>query len=89
MLTGTSLQILGMKGEGYADDNIWITKAHHPMYIPMATSFKSNRIFQCVRNPLDVFPSYAALCNTMSHGRKPDFDIHAEYPEWWAWFVKR
>ena len=25
----------------------------------------------------------------MSHGKKPDFEIHECYPEWWAWWVKR
>ena len=87
--TATSLQIMGMKGEGYIDDNCWIVKAHHPMYVPMTTSFKANKVFMCVRNPLDVFPSYAAFANTFSHGNKPDFDILAEFPEWWTWWVKR
>lgn len=59
------------------------------MYVPNAHSFKSNRVFQCVRNPLDVLPSYAALVNTMNHACKPEYEIHTEYPEWWAWFVKR
>lgn len=86
--TASSLQIMGMKGEGYTDDTTWIVKAHHPMYVQFSSSFTSNKVFMCVRNPLDVFPSQAAFYNTMSHGNKPDFEIHTEFPEWWAWFVK-
>ena len=36
-----------------------------------------------------MFPSYAALYNTMSHGNKPEFDMVGEYPEWWNWYVKK
>lgn len=43
----------------------------------------------CVRNPLDVFPSYASFVNTMSHGNKPEFPIHDYIPEWWTRFVKQ
>lgn len=46
-------------------------------------------MFMCVRHPLDVFPSYASLSNTMSHGNKPDYEYNEEFPEWWAWWVKR
>ena len=49
----------------------------------------SNKTFVCVRHPLDVFPSYGALCNTISHGNKPEYDFSVDYPEWWNWFVKR
>jgi len=48
-----------------------------------------NKTFICVRHPLDVMPSVAAMINTMSHGKKPDYDFAADYPEWWDWFVKR
>ena len=37
---------------------------------------------------MDVFISYASLVNMMSHGVKPDFEYHEEYPEWWAWWIK-
>ena len=79
---------MGMKGEACTDDSIWICKTHHPLIVKMQASFSSNKTFMVVRNPLDVFPSLAAFTNTMSHGNKPDFEIHVEYPEWWAWFVK-
>ena len=46
-------------------------------------------MFMCVRHPLDVFPSYASLNNTMSHGNKPEYEFNEEFPEWWAWWVKR
>ena len=51
--------------------------------------FNTSKTIVCVRHPLDVFPSYGALCNTVSHGNKPDFDFLVDYPEWWNWFVKR
>ena len=87
LITGTFLQTMGMKGEGCIDDSIWITKSHHPLLYFKAQAFNANKSFMVVRNPLDVFPSYAALMNTMSHGNKPDYDIPVEYPEWWAWWV--
>ena len=86
--TATSLQIMGMKGESYQDDNSWVVKTHHPLLVPGSSPFRANKTFVCVRNPLDVFPSYAALANTMSHGNKPEYDVQAEFPEWWSWFVK-
>ena len=49
----------------------------------------SNKTFVCLRHPLDVRPSYASLCCTLSHGNKPDYDFSADYPEWWAWFIRK
>ena len=89
MHTATAIQIMGMKGEGHIDNSIWVAKSHLPIVVPGSTPFLANKTFVCVRNPLDVFPSYAALANTMSHGNKPDYEIHTEFPEWWAWFVKK
>ena len=65
--TATSLQVQGLKGEYIVDDRTWIIKAHHPMLLPGALSFNSDKIVCCVRNPLDVFQSFASLANTMSH----------------------
>ena len=79
---------MGMKGEGCIDNSVWVVKSHHPLVYYMATKFTANKTFMVVRNPLDVFPSYAALLNTMSHGNKPDYEIHSDYPEWWTWWVK-
>ena len=42
-----------------------------------------------MRHPLDVFPSYASMCLTVSHGNKPDYDFSKDYPEWWNWFLQR
>ena len=87
--TATSLQIMGMKGEGYIDENVWVIKSHHPMTVmPNQSTFSATKTFVCVRNPLDVFPSYAAFLNTMSHGNKPEFEPSSEHPEWWTWWVK-
>ena len=80
---------MGMKGEGVDDDKIWVCKTHHPLVMYQSSQFSANKTFMVVRNPLDVFPSYAALANTMSHGNKPDYELHTEYAEWWTWWVKR
>lgn len=87
--TSTSLQIQGLKGESHYDDITWISKSHHPFDIQLANERKVQKTFICVRHPLDVFPSYGALCNTISHGNKPDYEFHEAYPEWWTWWVKR
>ena len=90
MHSATSLQIMGLKGEGHStDDNCWIVKSHHPFDIKLSEQNTVSKTFICVRHPLDVFPSYAALTQTMSHGNKTDYDLAIEYPEWWAWFVKK
>ena len=80
---------MGLKGETHTDERVWITKSHHPFAIKGAVPITSNKSFICVRHPLDVFPSYGALCNTLSHGNKPDFEFHTDYNEWWTWWVKR
>ena len=87
--TSTSLQIMGLKGESHCDDSVWVTKSHHPFGIKGSAPNSTNKTFICVRHPLDVFPSFAALCNTISHGNKPDYDLALDYPEWWDYFVKR
>jgi len=81
--TSTSLQIMGLKGESHVGENVWISKSHHPFFLKGSALMPVQKTFLCVRNPLDVFPSYAALCCTLSHGNKPDYDISVEYPEWW------
>lgn len=80
---------MGLKGESHIDDSVWIAKSHHPFSIKQAVPLPSNKTFVCVRHPLDVFPSYASLCNTVSHGNKTEFEFDRDYPEWWDWFVKR
>lgn len=80
---------MGLKGESHSDDSVWVAKSHHPFYIKGAVPNMTNKTFICIRNPLDVFPSYAALCNTLSHGNKPEFDFAVDYPEWWDWFIRK
>jgi len=89
MHTATSLQIMGMKGEGISDDRVWIVKAHHPLLLEQAAPYECNKVICCVRNPLDVFPSYASLCNSINHATKPEYEYEVDYPEWWDWFVRR
>lgn len=81
------LQLVGYNGEGHTDDRVFCVKAHHPLELGFKT-YNATKTVVCIRNPLDVFPSYAALSNTNSHDNRPDFEIHSEYPEWWTWFVK-
>ena len=67
MHTATSLQLIGLLGEGMVDDRVWIVKAHHPFRLWQSVPFTSHKVICCVRNPLDVFPSYASMANTLSH----------------------
>ena len=41
------------------------------------------------RNPLDVFPSFANLCNLQSHSLTPQGEYHIDYPEFWDSWVKQ
>ena len=41
-----------------------------------------------MRNPLDVFPSYAGMVNTVNHAAKPEWEWERDYPEWWDWWIK-
>ena len=86
--TATTLQIQGLKGEHIIDDRCWIVKAHHPCLLPLNLEFTSNKVICCVRNPLDVFISFASFTNTMNHSVKPDWDFANDYPAWWDWWVR-
>jgi len=77
-----------MKGEQIVDDRVWITKAHYPLIQPWILDFKSNKIIICVRNPLDVFTSFASLVNTMCHSEQPEFSYSKNFPVWWDWWVR-
>jgi hypothetical protein len=57
--TGTLLQYNGLKGQRVCDDRVWITKAHHPTFVPNVLTFQSDKVLCVVRNPLDVIISYA------------------------------
>jgi hypothetical protein len=54
----------------------------------MNLRFNANKVITCVRNPLDIIVSYAALVNTLSHSNKPAYDIHEVYPEWWDFWIR-
>lgn len=79
---------MGLKGEYIVDDRVWVVKAHHPALLPMALKFGSSKVLCCIRNPLDIFPSFASLANTMSHSEQPEFKYHKDFPVWWDWWVK-
>jgi len=57
------------------------------MSIKMASSFMSDKVVCCVRNPLDVFVSFASLGNTLSHSGQPEYSYSKDYPEWWDFWV--
>lgn len=78
----------GLKGEYIVDDRCWIIKAHHPCSIPKCLEYVSNKVICCVRNPLDVFVSWACFTNTMNHSTKPSWEFHTDYPDWWDWWVR-
>lgn len=78
---------MNLKGDEIVDDRVWIVKTHHPALMPGVLKFGCNKIICCVRNPLDVFISFAALANTLAHTAKPEFDFATDYPQWWSWWV--
>lgn len=88
LFTATSLQMMGLAGEEITDDRVWVIKAHHPGLMPGAIQFDSHKVICCIRNPIDVFTSFATFVNTMSHSAVPEFDYHKDFPEWWDWWVK-
>ena len=84
----TQLQILGFKGEGIADDTTWISRANHPITGLGSLIFTSYKTFVCVRNPLDVFVSFASFITTANHSAVPQWEVERDYPEWWDWWIK-
>ena len=80
--------MMGLKGEGIANDTTWITRTTHTRLLESSNSFTSYKTFVCVRNPLDVFPSYAFLFNTCNHATKPQWQWEIDYPEWWDWWIR-
>lgn len=61
----------------------------HPMLWEGMRPFLANKCIYVVRNPLDVFPSYAARGLTLTHSQKTEFSVHEEYPEYWDWYVRK
>lgn len=86
--TSTSLQVMGLAGEEIIDDRVWVIKAHHPGLMPGVIPFDSHKVICCIRNPIDVFVSFATLVNTLSHTAQPEFEYQKDFPEWWDWWVK-
>ena len=87
--TATALQMMGLKGEWVVDDTTWIAKAHHPLNTERSLNFIGYKTFVLVRNPLDVFTSYAGAANTLCHSAKPQWEWEQDYPEWWDLWVKK
>jgi len=84
----TTLQLMGLKGEGHcATDNVWVTKSHSP-WVPLgATPFKGNKMIFLMRNPIDNIPSLGHLTMLNSHSLTPVEDYSKDEPEWWNMFV--
>ena len=78
--------MMGMPGEEVVcDDNlVWITKTHYPG--PMwKRKFHSQKMIVIVRNPIDVFPSFASLLNCCSHSLVPEQSYDELHGFWDAW----
>lgn len=79
-----SLQIAGFKGEGITDDRCWIKKSHFPLCLPFQPTFDSDFAVICIRNPLDVAPSFLYLMYVQTHNMKFREDLLKEpiLPYW-------
>ena len=80
---------MGMLGQDHVcDENtVWITKTHYPLKMK-DKSFKAQKMFCIVRNPIDVFPSYASLRLLTSHSLELNEKLNEKFPEWWEQFVR-
>ena len=80
------MRLLGQNIIG--DDNtVWITKTHFPMDTPNSRPFVGQKMIVMARNPIDVMPSFANLCNTGSHSLVPNEEYHTDFPEYWDEWV--
>lgn len=61
MIPIMALQLTGLKGQGVADNRVWLVGTHTPEVFPPAIEFDANRGILCVRNPLDVIVSMLHL----------------------------
>ena len=46
-------------------------------------------MFVIARNPIDVIPSFANLCNTRSHSIELNEQYHVDFPQYWDQFVRQ
>ena len=51
-------------------------------------SFKAQKMFSIVRNPIDVFPSFASLMMADSHSLQFNENISERFPRWWNDYVR-
>lgn len=70
----TTLQNVGLKGEGVTDDRCFVIKSTHPAWMPGSIKFSANKVLWLVRNPMDVICSSANQTNTFSHAQKAHWD---------------
>lgn len=57
------------------------------MDTPNSRPFVAQKMIVMVRNPIDVLPSFANLCNTGSHSLVPNEEYHLDFPEYWDEWV--
>ena len=68
---------------------VFITKTHFPLNVyGNEEEFSANKMIVIVRNPLDIFPSFATLMQTKSQSLVINEQIHVDFPEWWDHFLK-
>jgi hypothetical protein len=53
----SSLLRCGFRGEGVADESVWLVKTHYPERLGYVT-FVANRAVLIIRNPFDAIESY-------------------------------
>jgi hypothetical protein len=78
--SGTILQVSGFAGEAYTSDHVWVVKTMHPMIMPQGlvkgtVPYNANKSIVCVRNPLDVFPSFTGRILTLTHTQKTEYNL--------------
>lgn len=80
---------MGMLGENQTPDEgrVWVCKTHYPTGTPDCKKFPADKLIVVHRNPIDVFPSFASLSQTMSHSLVSKEKFHEDFPEWWEQWV--
>ena len=82
------MQMLNSKGEEIVDESVWAVKTHYP-WIPISpTNFYANRAIVVARNPLDSILSWYHLMSQQNHTTKAPYNIAADYPEFFDWWIK-
>ena len=68
------LRIMGLQGEGYIDESVWIVKSHYPERMGRL-KFHTNKCIVIVRNPLDCIFSLFNMVGTVTHNQSLADDL--------------